>query len=168
MKKLKEETMEIKIKSLEQAKKYTPLVPTYAIRIFSGCPEENEDYGLLRYSKNYKVVRNYKFDDIDDPNFIDEDKKGFKIFDLEDARLIISDFEEKRKECLELMVHCRYGEGRSAALAAALNNIFVLGEDSQRLFALYPKLNQLVYEKMINLGVERGLNNLVKMRIQNL
>ncbi len=144
--------MEIKIISLEQAKKYIPLVPTYAIRIFSGCPEENEDYGLLRYSKNYIAIRNYTFDDIDEPNFVDEEKKGFKIFNLEDARLIIFDFDKKKKECLELMVHCRYGEGRSPAVAAALNDIFELGDETWRLFVLYPKMNQLIYERMMDVG----------------
>ncbi len=137
---------------LEQAKKHTPLVPTYAIRIFSGCPEENEYYRLLRYSKNYISVRNYVFDDIDDPKFKDENKKVFKIFDLEEARLIMSDFDEKRKECLELIVHCKYGNGRSPAVAAALNDIFELGEETWRLFALYPKMNQLVYERMMEVG----------------
>lgn len=153
--------MEIQVLSLPEAKKHVPLVPTYAIRIFSGNPSENTDHGELVSSPNYRFIREYFFDEIDNPNYQEVDDEGngegFKLFDLLTAEKIIREFERGKSGCLELMVHCRQGCGRSPAVAAALNDIFNLGEDSQRFFSLYPNLNSLVYWRMIHKADEMGL-----------
>lgn len=135
---------------LGQAVSHCPAKPTYAIRIWSNF-DDSLFRGMfpLRGSANYKSVREYTFDAVSD-----QEKR---LLTPEIARQIITDFGEGRSECGELLVHCSKGESRSPAVAIALNEIFSLGEDMEKLKNVYSEANWRVYETILKEAEKLGL-----------
>jgi len=142
---------------LEEARGHSPQRRTYLIRIKGGNPVTNASFGQLKESKLY-VPHEYIFDDLDNPNYDDEEEEGcgedYILFKPQIAKRILLDFRRESGGCKELLVHCFNGEGRSPAVGLGLNNLFDLGEDSELFSARYPKLNKLVYSIMLRTGYE--------------
>lgn len=153
----------IRVRNLEEAKRYEPTRPTYAIRIRGPEIWDVANFGQLRQSEWYNdqlerksMVHEYIFCDIDDPNYkVDSDEGSGDdtvLINEQIASRILLDFRKSLGRFEELLVHCVMGEGRSPAVALALNDLFNLGEDSFSFSERYPKLNQLVYREIIKAG----------------
>ncbi len=138
--------MEIVIKTLFDVIKYEPLNPTYVIRIFSPgkYTKPISERAQLIESPNYKKQFIYFFND-----------EIFNISDETNARKLIADFSRNKDGIESLLVHCVLGQNRSPAVAIALNDIFNLGNDRRELMRLYPKFNQSIYRRMVEIGNQR-------------
>ncbi|MFA5888017.1 MAG: hypothetical protein WC852_04885 [Candidatus Nanoarchaeia archaeon] len=149
--------MDIKIIGYRQAAKHKPSVPTLAIRIFDSYPDsDNSPKILLRDSSLYTICP-YTFDDINLDTLL-RDYPETDVFELRQkhipfneniAKQIITDFENNRKEKLELLVHCTLGASRSPAVAIALNEIFNLGNNTDKMKARYSAFNTYIYRLML-------------------
>ena len=115
------------------------------IRIVAGIINpENFRLPRLRESPFYTAVHEYIFDDTNSNTLL----SGKVIFDDGIAKKILTNFQDNR-HCSALLVHCLVGQSRSPAVAIALNEVFNLGHDPQRMMADYPFFNQEVYKKML-------------------
>jgi len=119
--------MEILIKPFGQAVDYVPTKPTYAIRIFSSKPKPTDGYSLAE-SPHYQQIKIYRFDDIETLAYLD-----YQGLNEETAKQILLDFKEGRVGIETLMVHCTAGVGRSPAVAIALDEVFNLTGNPQKL-----------------------------------
>jgi len=152
----------IRVMSLGEAKRYEPKKPTYAIRIRSPEKWDADNFGQLKQSEWYNDslgksrIHEYIFCDIDDPNYeVDNDEGSGDdtvLINEQIASRILRDFRKSLGKFEELLVHCIMGEGRSPAVALALNDLFSLGEDSFSFSERYPKLTQLVYREIVRAG----------------
>lgn len=153
--------MDIRIFNDESMVFYRPEKPTFSIRVFNHKKENGEVMPLVN-SDLYVAEKRYFFDDItlgdarhfDNFNhslwfFKNIRRINYKVFDKDTARAIISDFKEviPRTECLA--VSCEYGAGRAPAIAIALNEIFSLGQDSNKMRLNFINYNSYVYEMLI-------------------
>ena len=137
--------MKILIKSGPEALLHDPQQPTYAIRLDSDIRRLK----VLKTSEFYKVIKKYSFGDIN-PDKMDYSSYSGEIFFNESiAEKIIKYFKDYKNGCLELLVHCSAGLGRSPAVAIALNDIFDLDNDFSDKKIKYPRLNHYIYDKMI-------------------
>src|SRR3989344_8057151 len=129
--------MRLLIMSIEEARDYQPVDITYAIRIWNNWSDGmmrvmKDDFPLIS-SQLYRTISEYVFDDID-PRWLDKDGSSrCAVFDHTLAEKVISDFQEKGRDCESLLVHCARGLNRSPAIAIALNEIFKLGHNSEEL-----------------------------------
>lgn len=142
--------------SLSDALEHEPVKPTYAIRIYSSIPSNQQDkssfYKSLKNSNFYKKIAEYTFDDND--RYI---KVGDVTITPEIADDIVTDFAEYKDQVESLLVHCSRGKNRSPSVAFALSEIFNLGHDTERLKKEYFFHNKLVYEKVLEAGKGKGL-----------
>lgn len=144
--------MKLLIMSIEEARDYQPIDITYAIRIWNNWSDKmmktmKNDFPL-KNSPLYTTVSEYVFDDID-PRWLDEDGfSRYAVFDHGLAEKVISDFQEKGKDCESLLVHCTRGLNRSPAVAIALNEIFDLGHNNMELKKRYYKYRYHIYNVM--------------------
>ena len=138
--------MDIFVLSLEEALMHEPPRTTYATRLRSSniSPSDTRFWGRLRNSKRYAHVHEYEFDDLY-PDF----NQGGKLINPDIAGQIVSDFNNGRRECEDLLVHCFAGKGRSPAVAIALNEIFNLGQSTKRMKQIFPAYNDFVYQSLI-------------------
>jgi len=137
--------------------------PTYVIRIYSYNPLQNKDYQNFKSSKSL-FIRKYEFDDVTSIQDNGDGKDGEEVRELGEktAKRIILDFALKKEAVDYLLVHCRYGEGRSPAVFLGLNDLFDLGEDSSTFVERYPKINMFVYEQIIKAGY--NLRNRIRIK----
>lgn len=138
--------MDLHILSLHKAVEFKPVKPTYAIRIFPS--DMTDSHFELEKSFLYKKVVEYTFDDVS-PNLFLE---GYMLIDDAIADLIVKDFAEYREKVEALLVHCSRGKNRSPAVAIALNELFGLGYDTEKLKIKFPESNWYFYGKLIEAG----------------
>lgn len=134
----------ILVMGIEDASSYVPDNPTYAIRIFLRKKPEALDTLFQLQSPLYKTIHEYRFND----SFFEGEPTG--CLQPEQAREIITDFRNGYRKCIDLLVHCLRGRNRSPAVAMALNDIFQLGEDTNKMKELFPRWNDWVYQLMIH------------------
>jgi len=136
--------MEILVLRADQALEYAPSVPTYALRIINS-PKMRTLFpsGLLVQSPNYKQIKEYAFDDCD-PLYNPEPKNTI-MFNEKIAEQILCDFREGKDGCASLLIHCGLGLNRSPAVAIALNEIFRLGNDTEKMKRDYPLYTVYIY-----------------------
>ncbi len=135
--------MNFHIFSRSDALTFNPDQLTYVIRIFSSWSQTFEKRPLQE-SPLYLTVKEYLFDDND--QFY---QAGPKTIDDALATEIVDDFAKGRGNAECLLVHCGRGINRAPAVALALNEIFQLGNDTQRLREQYKVLNQYVYQTLM-------------------
>ncbi len=132
---------------LTEALEYTPTDSTYVIRIkYSPKLHSYHDDRPLQESSLFRRIQSYGFDDTD-PHFPLKDRKHL---DIDLAKQIINDFAEGRNGCETLLVHCRRGVNRSPAVAIALNDIFNLGEDTDKLMEKHPEYHRWTYNILLS------------------
>ena len=147
--------MEILIMSLEQASSHEPTKDTYALRIFGRLSRILSRLHPLKESSFYRAIFEYDFDHIY-PNT--PDRKEYEIlYDRGLAERLITDFIKNKDGCESLLVSCLYGRNRSPAIAAALNEIFNLGYDTNSLKEKHPRLNTHVYNTTIETARALGV-----------
>jgi len=73
------------------------------------------------------------------------------------AKTILTDFEESWNGCEDLLIHCSAGTSRSPSVAIALNEIFDLGQNSNKLKRDYPNYSREIY--WLLLSTHRRLND---------
>jgi len=150
--------MKLEILSCDAAKEFEPKVKTAAMRIYSGNPDDNSDYGELRKSRLYVAQFRYTFDDVSCLSREEMDK--FSKYEPDDnqdicfmsrrtAEQIVRDFISVKDKVECLMVHCRAGQGRSAGVGMALNEAFDFGDDTFRMSLEFPNFNLGVYELVL-------------------
>ena len=153
--------MDLRILSAYEAMKFEPIVPTAVMRIYSGSPMMNYGYGRLRDNPLYVRKFLYVFDDLhgysgdemDMESKLGPDENPDIIFmSREDARQVIEDFVFVKDKVECLVVHCKHGQGRSAAVAMGLNETFELGDDTFRMSKEFPNFNPGVYELVVEAG----------------
>lgn len=149
--------MKIEILDSFLASKFEPKKPSLAIRIFGSRASgfDRRMYHELRTSSLWKGIFEYSFDDIDDEYGAKLRRKsleseGYIFFNKKIARQMIRTFDENRRGCSTLMVHCYAGRGRSPAVALALSEIFSLGRIEEE----FPQLNKFVYRTLIETARE--------------
>lgn len=144
--------MEIKVMGLFDAFGHSTDKPAYAIRIASTFTHGFE--GLVPLGGDYKVVRRYIFDDMQE-----SDEGFFKVLRFRDwiAQRIIDDFIEGREGCEQLLVHCHKGRSRGPAVAKALNDIFYLGNSDEEMSRICPRYNRFVYDTMMRTAERMGV-----------
>lgn len=135
--------MNILITDRWKAEVYYPVSNTHVIRIYG----KNDDIPYLDPMKDSPLlnIHVYCFDDVIPETALSR----HKVFDSDIAKRIISDFSDNIGVCDCLLVHCMMGRSRSPAIAIALNDIFLLGHDSEKLKDKYPDFNNWVYDLMI-------------------
>jgi len=153
--------MDLKVMSIYEARKFEPIVPTAVMRIYSGSPIMNGGYGRLRDNPSYVRKFLYVFDDIHgitgdemdrESNLGPDENPDIRFMSREDARQVIEDFVSVKDKVECLVVHCKHGQGRSAAVAMGLNETFELGYDTFRMSKEFPKFNPGVYELVVEAG----------------
>lgn len=132
---------------LEGAIEYDPVDPTLSIRIISSRYRDIDDKYHLRESRLYTKFE-YEFDDVF-PRNKREIASGYKLFDEDLAKKVITDFQQNQKKNTTLLVNCFRGLNRSPAVAIALNEIFRLGDNTGELKRKYSEANWYVYDMMI-------------------
>jgi len=149
--------MEIIIKGWEWAVNYKPQKPTYAIRIvdLERSNGRREPFPPLTQDSNYIHVMEYVFDDVD-PGYNPSPSRT-RMFNQEIARQMLNDFQQGRKECLSLLVHCTHGSNRAPAVGIAFNDIFRLGEDTQGLMGRYGGYTRYIYSVLIKTARDLGM-----------
>lgn len=146
--------MSLLIMSQRQAVYHLPAVPTTALRIFDSYPGSLK---LPLVDSPFYSVQEYVFDDQDldslqtyyphlDFAFL---ARQHVFFDDELAQKILVDFDKLRGSCIDLLVHCTLGGGRSPAVALALNDIFNLGYNSEEIKKKYQAYNPFVYRLLM-------------------
>lgn len=136
--------MRIRIFGEFEARGHLPERPTYAIRIHNSRVLQADSTQLID-SPNYRVIRDYTFDDCD-PSYV---HPGDLMFEDSLADRLIREFIEGRRGCEEFLVHCSRGQNRSPAVAIALNEAFNLGEDGSDLRRRFPHMTKYIYKKLI-------------------
>jgi hypothetical protein len=138
--------MKLSIMSLSEALIYTPQSKTYGIRI--GSEFDLFHIMTLKESKNWVKIFDYYFDDVW-PGCLGGITPRDALFNNQLAQKIISDFDTYKNQTDHLLVHCSAGQNRSPAVAMALNDIFNLGNNSEKLKEKYPRYNKFVYETLL-------------------
>ncbi|MEK6757564.1 MAG: hypothetical protein AABX88_00400 [Nanoarchaeota archaeon] len=126
---------------------YEPQVKTLALRIFSSSHKNKEKRKLVN-SELYQKISEYYFDDLfvnDSPN---------ELFSGDLARRMLNDVEKSINSCEEILIHCVLGKSRSPAVGIALNEIYNLGDDSQKLKNQFPNFNERVYQILIQENIK--------------
>jgi len=150
--------MELKILSCDAAREFEPKVKTAAMRIYSGNPYDNSDYGELRKSDLYVAQFQYTFDDIpcksgDEMDRLSKDgpdeNQDICYMSRKTAEHLVRDFISVKDSIECLMVHCRAGQGRSAGMGMALNEAFKFGDNTFRMSLEFPNFNLGVYELVL-------------------
>ena len=146
--------MKILIEDYGTAVVHDPKVPTLAIRIFDSAPPNVSSLKLMNASK-YIGILEYTFDDLDldrirkiRPEYAERLISEHPIFNSQIAKQLLQDFYTNYKNADELLVHCTMGACRSPAVAIALNEMFKLGEDTEKMKNSYP-YNKHVYRLLI-------------------
>lgn len=125
----------------------------YFIQIFGTGNDVKRFYGNLQNFRDSDILREYYFDDVKEltqKTYEENPGEEYESINEKIARNIVSDFSHHRNSIDELWVHCLLGQSRSPAVAAALNEIFNLGNDKDELMAKYfDTMNPLVYGLMI-------------------
>jgi len=132
---------------LVNAMEYTPVAPTYVIRIAS----LQQDFRYSLKDSGLYTVAEYLFDD-DDPTRWGRVSKDSITITERIAESILSDFKEKGLDKTNLLVHCSRGRNRSPAVGIALNKIFGLGHDTEELKKRYSETNWYVYEMLLRVA----------------
>lgn len=135
--------MEIKVCSLEKALDYKATKSTYIISIRDNLMlQETQTFEQLEKTFLQPLVKanRYNFSNFDDMD-ISNDGNLFQ-------RIII-DFDHDRKNKDILLVHCYMGLSRSPAVAAALNEIFKLGTNTQEFLSKHFSYCPITYEQLI-------------------
>lgn len=149
--------MRILITGIIDALEYTPTDPTYAIRIKNSKTMTGDfEDRPLKESPFFEHVHTYIFDDVY-PEFGWEkqfttqqfSRERDTLFDDNLAKEIINDFIRGRGNCKTLLIHCSRGLNRSPSIAMALNDIFNLGENTEKLKLKYPNYRKWMYDLMI-------------------
>ncbi|MFH1275835.1 MAG: hypothetical protein ABIH82_01880 [Candidatus Woesearchaeota archaeon] len=153
--------MVIHILGHRSALNFVPGVETYALRIFDtyGRNSAHKKKNKLQQSGLF-TIREYTFDDLDliaELSFHPEHALSYLgskrvLLDEKQAAKIIQDFQEHKDKCIDLLVHCTQGISRSPAIAISLNELFNLGEDSEKLKETYRSYNRYVYDVMMKIG----------------
>jgi len=156
--------MKLEILSYIQAQEFIPKTETAIMRIYSANPHDNAGYGKLKSSPLWIGEFKYIFDDIDCMNGEEMDRNSraspdenpdVSFMSRDIARQIVRDFNSVKNNIECLVIHCRYGMGRSAAVGMALNEAFKLGDSTFRMSKEFPKFNQAVYELVLEAGLEK-------------
>jgi len=138
-------TLNLLIMGLDDALRHVPQNKTYVISILPGTQRFYDEF-FNAVDKPLYIRHQYRFDDIT-PRVGD----GL-LFNEDIATAIIQDFQRGRKDCLDLLVHCRQGISRSPAVAIALNDVFNLGHDTEALKEKYSEANWHVYDVLKKTG----------------
>lgn len=137
--------MDLHIFWSDEASKFLPDKPTYAVRIFmSGLKEMPK----LQESPHYLAIQEYTFDDNDGPL-----RAGPVSITPEIAESIVLDFAQYRDRVSALLVHCSKGINRSPAVAIALSETFELENDTESLKKIFTQRNQEVYRAITRAGL---------------
>jgi predicted protein tyrosine phosphatase len=130
--------MEMHIFSYDEAIRFVPKVPTYAIRIFSTAQEKRQELVL---SENWIHIARYTFDEETKREYLAglDEETGQSIlpttlFTPEIAREVIGEFIPFRDSCESMLVHCVGGCCRSKSVGRAMNQIFKLGNPLKTFF----------------------------------
>jgi len=151
--------MKIQICSYREALKFSPLVPTYAIRIFS---TNQKPIGLIN-SPNWVHIAAYTFDEEsleEYLSFSEEEKKAIPVtlFTETTAKNILEDFIKFKDCCESMLVHCVTGVNRSKAIGKAMNDILDLGNPNDIFLNKYKELNcRHFYDTMIRQAQKMGM-----------
>lgn len=129
--------MKITVLSKRNVRIYSPMSNAAIIRISS-------QYPLVSTKGNYIYSLELFFDDI---TYGNEDLENISNIISSTEAIEIINFVKIIHNCSELVVHCDYGKGRSPAVAAAIADILNINFNK----SLFPQLNKLVYDKIINL-----------------
>lgn len=136
--------MDLHIFWSDEASKFLPDKPTYAVRIFmSGLKEMPK----LQENPHYLAIQEYTFDDNDGMFQV-----GPLSITPEIAEHIVLDFAKYRDRVSALLVHCSRGRNRSPSVAIALSEIFQLGNDTETLKRNFPHANREVYRAIMQAG----------------
>ena len=136
--------MDLYIINLERALDYMPTNRTYAIGIESAAYPSHME---LEKSRLY-TIQKYVFDDIT-PHTPFSQRTRMKLFDESTAGKILVDFREQGLGHDTLLVYCLRGINRSPAVGIALNEIFTLGRDTNKLKKQFPETNWFVYNTLL-------------------
>ena len=144
--------MRLLIMGRKTASEYIPEESTYVIRICYGNVK-NPIYWLGGSLKRPDLCQEhiYEFDDVGYTPI-----EGTVRFTEELARKIITDFMQ-RNQATTLLVHCSRGKNRSPSIGISLNDLFLLGENSELLKRTYPEYNEWIYGMMMETGRKMGL-----------
>ncbi len=142
--------MSVLIKKLSVALDYKPEQKTHLIKILRGIPDYDCYFPEIKDS--LYASHEYVFADIQ------SEKPGAILFNKTIAEKIITDFQNNKESCIDLLVVCVLGQNRSPAIAIALNDIFSLGEDTEELKKKYPELNKHVYRVMMRTAEQMRLS----------
>jgi protein-tyrosine phosphatase len=139
--------MKILICSQREAIKYLPEDESYGIQIFSGYLKDRNKEKLMEHPKWVHIAQ-YSFDDTypGDPM---EREGVYVLFNKKIAQNLLEEFMQHRKDSKTLLVHCGQGLNRSPAVAIALNEIFKLGENTQKLIDVYEEMNGFVFNTLL-------------------
>ncbi len=136
--------MDLLIMGLGDAIQYTPKNKTYALRIDSDAFPFGSHFAL-QDSGLYTIVK-YSFDDRT-PRW-----GSGKLFDVETAHRLLTDFKERGLSHDTLLVHCSRGKNRSPAVGIALNEIFKLGYNTTELKQKYSEANWFIYDLLMEVA----------------
>ena len=122
---------------------------TYVIRIRHSDHEKP-----LRELRNQDMLKihEYVFDDTL-PGIYDFTRGA--LFDVKMAQKVIQDFIDGKDSCSALLIHCARGQSRSPAVGIALDEIFNLGNDPEKLKTMHPRYNQHIYSLMKRIAKSR-------------
>lgn len=132
-----------------EAAAHDPVDNTYAIRIEHPQTKDKNWSIPLKESSKYVGVDTYYFSDCWPGGVIFDDDI---LFDEHHAKKIIENFKNKKDITDTLLVHCSRGINRSPAVGIALNELFNLGHDTEKLKDKYPQSTWHVYRTLIKVG----------------
>lgn len=75
------------------------------------------------------------------------------------SKNIIYDFEKNKNNYTGLLISCKYGAGRSPAVAMALNEVFNLGHDTFLMSKEFPQFNNYVFQQISRVGTKKTRKN---------
>lgn len=144
--------MAIIIRNRQDVLEYSPLVPTYAIRIADcGCTDQLKP---LFNSLNFRRINAYEMSDGE------PDANGNGPIEFHVAEKLILDYILAREDfgdIQDILIHCNEGRSRSPAVGGALNEIFNLGNPIWRISVDYPQYNDYVYKQLIRTARQMGI-----------
>ncbi len=146
--------MKLLVKSLQDAIKYIPLDKTYGMRISSEYSLDN--LSSLKENPNWIKINSYVFNDVW-PGMPEELLVWHKrptYFSKEKAKIILSDFQKYKEQTETLLIQCNEGKHRSTSTIIALNEIFNLGHDTNKLKKQYAGFRPFMYETFLEAGKE--------------
>lgn len=144
--------MTLHILSLEKALQFTPVAPTFTMRIRSHFTSPSL-YTDLKSSDKWVAIREYVFDDVD----YWSPRAGDVLFDPSKAEQMLRVFSSYRKQVKDVVVHCLDGKNRSPAIGLGMNQVFDLGADPKEIINKFKYGTYWMADVLIDTALKIGL-----------